>query len=573
MRQAKRILLAVLVLLLLSIPSASADSTSMVEKLFPGEGSMNYPADSLNFKQHPSENYVWDTSLEWFHMDGIKPVIGNPNALMDNSVATSVMKAATLLTRLGIFVLEFAYSTDFVPDTMQQLQPYISSLSDFFYNRLSGTFFLVLGFYIVFAYARGRSGLAVQHLFLSLLLVATIGIGVNNMDYLVESGEGLSNYVGTTVLGTIQLSPFEGDATDVAKQRIISTGNFLWDLNVTFPWKDGEFGTLDTVNVTREEKNELLEKYNVDIGNGQSWADVILSYSPGSDERKAIVKVLSDVNIQHDGNFSPANFAENGITDRLLLSFCALGVSLVAFIFFLILCAFLLMAKFALVVGAVFSPIFVPVPLLVRIGQGILQKFLGVMLIAMALIIAASLYLGVVLMAMYVVTLIPFFQSSLVVKQFVYILILLVGILFSPKIITKIMPAVARKVTAHFQQRQAGGGNGHGGSSIRKPAAERAEDVTERGKRFGQRQMESSEDVTERKRRKGKEESPLVPMRAEIELDRIRQRSSSSSSDKRTRKVTTSETKDTIRSRMDQHRQEKMRETGSAESRSPKDLG
>ncbi|HJV47206.1 MAG TPA: hypothetical protein VJ824_15930 [Bacillota bacterium] len=506
MRVKKHLFLFLAIILFVLPISASADS--MIEQLIPDEGTMGYSGQDQDFKYklNPPENYVWDTSLEWFHMDGIAPVIGDPMSIMTNSIATEVMMLNVLISRFAIFLLEYAYSLDFVSVAMGQLKDSIVIMKDFFYERLSSLFFLVLSGFIIVAYAGGRRGLAFRHLFMSLILVAALGGVVENIDFLVDSARGIGNYVGKTVLGTVQLAPFQGDAENVANDRIIQTGNFLWDTTVTQPWKIGEFGSLGNVSVTSEERDKLNSEYKVPLLYGQSWGDVILHFSPGSTEKKAFVKVLSDTTIKHDPQFLPSHLAEGGIMDRLVMSILAIIVSLVAVIFFGILFGFLTLAQVVLVVGAVFSPVFVPVPLLSGIGNGILKRFIGFMLLALALIIAASFYLGIFLMALHVVELIPNFSAFIIVKQILNIVILLVGTIFSPKIWTTITPTVLKAGVNAINSSRVGRGTGRNQEgSYRKLEPQRAENVIERGKNYGQKRVsERAENVIEKKKRERK---------------------------------------------------------------------
>lgn len=475
-------------------------SATGLEGLFPDEGEIGVDVDpnDLLYKQTPGERYVWDTNLKWFEMKGLRPVIGNANAITDNSMATSIFRFSVILTRLCIFVFQFTFNTNMASQGIVEISQEIIDMKDIFYNQFYGLFILVLLGYMVLAYARGNAGLAIRHLLLALILVALIGGLVENIEVIVGTTSNLADSIGGTVLGVVNLSPL-GDrpATELAEERLVGTANTLWKMNVVDPWKYGQFGTLEDINMTAAERNELAKEYDIHLLPGNSWAESLLLYHSGSADRKALIEVLGDPEITHDLKFNIDSLGPLNIEIKYALAILSFLMGLAALIFFGIVGSFLMIGSLAMVLLAAFSPIAIPVPLLVGIGHALLRRYIGTFFVCVALVIAASLYLGVVLLTLYIVTL---FDFHITLNQIFYIIIFVFGIIFSPKIMTSITPAVVNMGSSVFKNKEFNQTKSSRGSSKSSPQPVAAEDVTEQGKRFGESDGYDSEGTAQTQR-------------------------------------------------------------------------
>ncbi len=467
----------------------------------------------LLFEKYPYEHYSWDNNLVFFKLNGIKPEVGDPEAISMNTIENTFLHGVVTVMKGTIFILQLAVHLDFVESGVAEIKDEIIAVKDVFFDEVFGIFVLVLIGYMVLAYAIGNTGLAIRHFLIALVLIAMFVGLVEKIDWVVGTSANLASSIGGTVLGIANLSPIINEsATSVAENKIIDTANNLWQLNVMDIWRMGEFGTRDDVFVTDKEQEKLKDE-DITVNVGDSWTDALLEYHPKSEKRMAMVKVLADDEIEHDPKFNPGMLKEAGAVDRMGDAIFALFSVIIGLVFFAIVGGYIIIASLGFVLLAAASPIVVPLPLLVGIGYSMLRKYLGLFFTAVAFIIASYFYMGIVILALFIVSKITTIYLAVFILNSI---VLSIGIVLSKKIVSSMAPAVFRLTTFGKNVDYNGGMNG----VRRKAEPESAEDVTER-KNYGtsyqtnntastrpgdpratttaQKTNESAEDVIERK--------------------------------------------------------------------------
>lgn len=455
MLRRKLVALSIMVFFLCTITSSTnvalavADDGSVYDDVFKEKENWNNVSDEeLLYKKYPIENYSWDTTLKFIEWQGIKPVINDPTPIMDNSSANMVRNASINLTRFAIYVFQTTYEMNFIEVAVNKIAGKLDTFKNQFYNYFFPLFSLVLLAVVGGAYARGQKGLAVKHVFLSMALVAIISGVIANISFFVLTAKNVTDTLSAYVIGTVNLAPFTEDEADViAKKRIITLTNQIWNANVDKVWQYGAFGgELDPI-VTNAEKQELFDEYDIEISVGQQWRELLLTHGPGSEERVAFVSVLTDKELNHDVTLKSQMFREVGSVVRSFISGLALVTSILTLILFVIIGAILVVSSIATIILIAFMPVIVPFPLLANVGYNIVKKYFLILLASLAIVVAASFYLGLLLLAMYVTTLLDLEFTDMMI---VYIIVFLVGIICSPIIWKIFAPFVIKVATGQY---------------------------------------------------------------------------------------------------------------------------
>lgn len=492
----RRVIIIVLSLLILSMSSgsslvniASAEEPyrSIYDDYFPSRETLGIPTDEqLLYEQYPLENYTWDTNLSVLKWKGIRPSFEDTGPIMDNNFASMALKISNGITRMAIFVFEFTFNSNFILIAVEEIADAVILMKDIFLTNFYGLFSLVLLTFIILAYARGLNGLAFKHLFVSLILVALLSGIVENIKFFVETGANVSDSVSSYVIGTVNLAPFqEEEAREIAELRMIATSNELWRVNVLYPWRFGQFGSIIDPVVTTEERVTLYDDHDIAVSVGESWTDLMLTHPPKEETREAYVEVLVDPEMDHSSSLNPRMFGAVGAGGRMITSAMSVITATGSLLLYLAVGGFLLLGSFVVLIGVAFMPIFVVVPLLASIGTNILKKYISLLIAGFALEISAAFYLGSIILAKQLVNLLAeMFSTDFLIVQFLYIVIYIFGIIFSPKIITMLMP-VLYKIGTFQNPASTFGKDRRSSNSSQTLEPQNSEEVIERNQSFG----------------------------------------------------------------------------------------
>lgn len=488
---------------LVNVVSAEGGQKSVYDEYFPSRESLNFspddeededtePTEPMLYEKFPMENYFWDTTLSILKWKLMIPSIEDTGPIMTNNFAGMLLKISNGLTRTALFVFEFTFDSNFIVIVVEKITDAIIEMKDIFFDKFYGMFSLVLVTFIILAYARGLNGLAFKHLFVSLLMVALLSGIIENIDYFIKTGANVSNSVSSYVIGTVNLAPFEEeDVTDLAEMRMIATSNELWRVNVLYPWSYAQFGSINDPLVTADEKKEL----KIDVNTGDSWTELMLSLPPKEETREEIVEVLADPEIEHSPNLNPRMFGAVGAGVRLLSAGMSVLTAFLALVLFLAVGGLLLFGSFIVLVGVAFMPFFAVVPLLASIGTSLLKKYFSLLIAGFALEISAAFYLGSIILAKQIVHLMSdVLPGDFLIIQFLYMVIYIFGIVFSPKILTMLMPALYRIGTfqkPEYNQKYPKSSK----NSYKDPKPENSEEVIERNKNYGRNKTRTANAV------------------------------------------------------------------------------
>ncbi|MCR8982426.1 hypothetical protein [Brevibacillus laterosporus] len=419
-----------------------------IDLIFPDEEEMGYtsPGDQLLYKKFQNSNYKWDTAQRLFQMQGITPKVGDTGEITSTNVLRFFQDINLAIFKFTIFVFQlgFASEGDFLIQAIEKVSDEIRPFKSYVYDNLFWFVSLFLSFIVLVKYAQGRNGEAFKAIFLALITTAAIFIAIDNLSEIMSFGLGLVDGVVLTVLGLVNFSPVQegGVATSVG-HRIVEICNTIFTLNVHQPWMFGEFGSLESPMVTGDESGQVQKieaLQDVKISTGDDWAEVLLSYSPGSEERTELVQVLGDKQLSHDAGFNNS-YLWSGAGDRWILLILSFVTNLVDAILFGGTGIIQYIGKILIIVLACVMPFLAVFGFFGKGGHQALLKVLGWFGYAFALKIAAAALVGIPMIVNH-------FISTAMMKYAVAIAIhcfvSLVGCCLLPFVFTHIAPAIIK---------------------------------------------------------------------------------------------------------------------------------
>lgn len=441
----KKALLFLLIIGLCLVVPAEAS----VENLFPTETEMGYNVnpDEMRYKKYPVEHYSWDTVHEWFKMEGIKPVIGNPNELTTRAILGPIYSFIISINRLAIFCLQLGFNNTVLDPVLQGLESVISPISRFFYNNMFGFLSLILAGVLLAKYARGRKGEGAAAVIKTLVYTALIFGAIDNIDWLLDFVGGLVDYISLSILGIMCLSPVSGDqASTLANSKIIEVSNTLFQLYVENTWLFGEFGSISNIPVvTSAEQHAIHTKVDpslLSIYPGQAWNELLLSL-PDGDVRQKLISILCDPAIQHDPALDTSMLV-SGSGGRILITFLALIVNALAAVLYSSIGILQFAGKLGIIVLTLSFIFLVAAAFFGEIGERFLRTAVGLWLFLFFLKVAASLYLGIPIAVITLLNRFNIDSAMYIIVMVLHIILNGLSVVFMPLIWKKLTPALMR---------------------------------------------------------------------------------------------------------------------------------
>ncbi len=430
--------------------SVAAEPESVINNLYPTEVEMGIETNiELEYKKVPPEYYKWDSDLKFAEWSGIFPELKNPGDVTENTIAAAIFRSGVQLVRFGVFLLQMGFSTNILTASLDEIDGKISALSEHFFKKVFPAASTLLLIFMIIAWVRGQKGEMVSMLLVALLASTLLIGGIKYIDDLAQVGSDIIDDLSLSVLGITNLDGNENSARDGGLKRLAQTNNMIWQVTVDLPWTSGQFGSLKPPGVTGKESGMLSVK-NVSVSG--NWKDLFLSYAPGSIERKALVDVLADEDIDHEGEAASNMMKELGPPVRSMVGLISFVNSLAFLLLTIVVAGLMNVSGILLLAGIVAAPFMVPLPFLAHIGMGWVKKYLGLMIQFALLKISATVYISIVMLLLFLLSLLDW---HFILIQGMTLLILSVAIYLSPNIWKRMSPGIA-KISGIVEQRAKG---------------------------------------------------------------------------------------------------------------------
>lgn len=441
MREVKKKLLLCLLVCLLN--SVSSPASANIEGLLPTEQEMGYTVapNGLLYKEYPTENYGWDTSHEWFVMEGLNPKTGNSKELVGKSITDPWMALNVSLNRLSIAFLQLGFNNPLAEGVISGLNTALRPIKTYFFNQVFWLIALVVAWLITLKYAEGRKGETFMILVKAIFYPAIIFAVIDNIEWILFTLVGLADYLALAVIGTMNFAPLMGaDANTLAGTKIIEISNLIFKTYIQDTWLFGQFGSIKEIPLITAEELQFLTTNNIVANVNQIWSDVMLQYPSGSEERKAIVDILIDPSVFHSANLDTTMFV-NGAETRITLALLSSLLNISGFILYLITGCIQLLSSLGLLLLTGSLPILVIFSFFGDMGERFLKQAASYWIFAASLKIAAAIFIGIPMMVM---TVINFDSMWYLLNVGIHIIINVLGIWFLPHIWKTIAPGLIK---------------------------------------------------------------------------------------------------------------------------------
>ncbi|ERI07231.1 MFS transporter [Aneurinibacillus aneurinilyticus] len=455
------IILTLFLCSLAAFASADSDATadSIINNLYPTEKDMKIDVPGMKpaYKEAAPENYKWDTALQIVEMNGIIPQWNGPSDTMDNSFASMIFRWSVAIVRMGIFIFQLGFSTNIFADGIKEIEGQIQATTNTIYGQVFSLASLFTMIFVLIKWINGEKGKMMKLFFGSFILSGIMMGLIQNIGDVTREASKLSDGVSIMTLNIANLeSPSKGEQAQAGGiKRMMETTNMLWKVIVDDPWTIGQFGSVDAPQINVKESNELKRK-GVTVSTGGTWKTEFLKYEPGSDERKALVAVLADQDLEHSSPIASKLMHEIGPPVRTQVGWFALINSILSLILFGVVAGLMFVSGLLLLGGISVSPFAPVLPLLGEWGMRVLRTYGVFMLRFLLLKVTATLYLSIIMLLMYIVSK---FSFHYIVKQIIILGILVTAIILSPKVWKSyvqglaVITGMAKRATERFKKR------------------------------------------------------------------------------------------------------------------------
>ncbi|MFD2328840.1 hypothetical protein ACFSR7_06210 [Cohnella sp. GCM10020058] len=320
----KRTLLIIgLCLMVMSSTAAAADSQASDGTIKP---------DYVAFSIFPKID-GFDVPEPHFYMFESDGIFGNVMGI----IASVMLIMGTSLLRIGIMIMDFGMHPTFLNGIIEDITTRIQS-NGWTLVQLLIPIVVIISFVLLGKdYLRGAASTTVRRGMVLVVSLCIVGLSfampvttmVKALTFTTEFSNWFTGQMTKVFIADGESPSEDGqDANRVVYYQV-------WDMLAYKPFELGEIGKSD-IRITKEEAdkiNKMIEPYKVKAG--LRWGDVLLWFSPGSDDREDILDYYSD---RYKENY---DYAQNA-GFRLLLGVVMVIVTLLATLFLIIMGAMLL---------------------------------------------------------------------------------------------------------------------------------------------------------------------------------------------------------------------------------------
>lgn len=440
--------------LLLPASAFAEGPKDMLDQLLPGESEMGIePGDrTLDYRQYPVDNYVWDVGYDLVEWSGWKPRLNNPFPLLLNWVANIMFMLNAFLTRLSIFLMQLGFHTDLVHEQLSLILPMMEGLRTSLFQKFLPWALVILAAWMVkVGYWNNQTTRLMSGVLGSVLVLAGSYWFYAHAGTSIPAISRTMDSLTQITMGSLA-APYQhvtGERLDeglasAADQQLLATSNRLWKLFVDRPWGIGEFNRQDAqdVRMTASEIEAIYdraedEEISFSLQEGDVWSHWLRAYVPGSKHRDVLRKVLGDESLDHGAHADvPVLFNGGSAGIRVIVALLSLIASLALLLFVGTIAFILVLAQEMALAIILLAPIVLLLGLFPERGFVFVRRWAGWLIGTLGTKVVYGFYMGFTLLVADVVAR----GSGLLMLQQIFVaLLFFCAFLFRKKILKQVL--------------------------------------------------------------------------------------------------------------------------------------
>lgn len=434
----RKILFAILIINILVMTSGSfvvaveeTPKYDLTADLFDDETSFGINTGGLEptYRKWPMERYAWDSNYSLIEFDGLVPTMGDIGALSTNNFASMMLTGAQYIVRFSVSLIQAAFHTDFMREIISSILPKLRLINSNISSSFGGLAALAFSVWVLYtAFIKNETTKTMKGI-VSVIVVSGFLVWIMaNMSFLVTKAAEISDSAALTTMGAVSAGATGTSWAASADNQIVSTANALWDVIVDEPWAYGQFGDKSEKVTVSAGEYTAAAREGISVTKGQPWKEALLSWPPGSKERKSLVEVLADPEIDHGTHPKVTEMMGPGASGtRIYVGGSALIAAILSFIYISLTAVGILFTQIALIVLIPILGMIGIMSLIPDFGFNVLRKWLTITLGFFIKKILIAAFLGVMFLAAESVL---DSEARIVTKLFLVMVVFLFGSLF-----------------------------------------------------------------------------------------------------------------------------------------------